>query len=71
MGAAIRELKGECSAVVLANHGPVVTSSDVDSAVFAMEELEAAVRITIETANRQPVMLSRQQVAALTAAFSQ
>ncbi len=71
MGEAIRDLKGERSAVVLANHGPVVASSDVESAVFAMEELEAAARITLETVNRQPVMLSRQQVAALTAAFSQ
>jgi ribulose-5-phosphate 4-epimerase/fuculose-1-phosphate aldolase len=71
MGEAIRDLKGGRSAVVLANHGPVVASIDIESAVYAIEELEAAARITLETSNRQPVMLSKRQVAVLTSVFIQ
>ncbi|MEM7216390.1 MAG: 3-oxo-tetronate 4-phosphate decarboxylase [Pseudomonadota bacterium] len=67
MGQAIRELNGERSAVVLANHGPVVAAQDIHSAVFAMEELEAAARLTLECRNTNPVMLTETQIAALEA----
>lgn len=69
MGEAVRDLNGERSAVVLANHGPVVASKDIHSAVYAMEELEAAARLTIEMSGRQPTGLSRDQIAILQKTF--
>ena len=71
MGEAVRELGGEHSAVVLANHGPVVAAKDIQSAVYAMEELEAAARLTLEMYGRKPVYLTRDQVAILTSVYSQ
>ncbi|MDJ0613179.1 MAG: aldolase [Rhizobiaceae bacterium] len=65
MGQAIRDLGGERSAVVLANHGPVVASKDLQSAIFGMEELEAAARLTLDTLGRQPRMLTAEQVVLL------
>jgi ribulose-5-phosphate 4-epimerase/fuculose-1-phosphate aldolase len=65
MGQAVRDLNGERSAVVLANHGPVVASKDIYSAVFAMEELEAAARLTLESYGYHPRQLSEEQIAAL------
>ncbi|MEM8653036.1 MAG: 3-oxo-tetronate 4-phosphate decarboxylase [Pseudomonadota bacterium] len=70
MGEAVRDLNGERSAVVLANHGPVVASKDIFSAVFAMEELEAAARLVLETRHNNPNMLTKEQIAALVAPFS-
>lgn len=69
MGEAVRDLNGERSAVVLANHGPVVASKDIHSAVYAMEELEAAARLTLEMSNCQPIGLSHDQVAILQKTF--
>ncbi|MEM7404902.1 MAG: 3-oxo-tetronate 4-phosphate decarboxylase, partial [Pseudomonadota bacterium] len=37
---AVRGLAGKHSAVLLANHGPVVAGKTLDAAVYAMEELE-------------------------------
>jgi len=47
MGDAVRGLAGRRSAVLLANHGPVVAGMDLEAAVFAMEELEAGARLAI------------------------
>ncbi|MFZ8959021.1 MAG: 3-oxo-tetronate 4-phosphate decarboxylase, partial [Paracoccaceae bacterium] len=40
MGEALRSLGGKRSAVLLANHGPVVAGKDVEAACNAIEELE-------------------------------
>ena len=40
MGLAVRGLAGKRSAVLLANHGPVVAGRDIEATVYAMEELE-------------------------------
>ena len=71
MGEAIRDLNGERSAVILANHGPVVAAKDIESAVYSMEELEAAARLTLETRGQNPTVLSSEQVKILTAPFCQ
>jgi len=71
MGEAIRDLNGERSAVILANHGPVVAAKDIESAVYSMEELEAAARLTLEIRGKNPTILSREQVEILTAPFRQ
>ncbi len=47
MGNAVRGLAGKRSAVLLANHGPVVAGKDLDAAANAMEELEANARLAI------------------------
>jgi len=45
MGDMIRDLKGQATAVLLANHGPVVAGPDLRSAVFAAEELEETAKL--------------------------
>lgn len=47
MGTAIRTLAGKRSAVMLANHGPVVAGKDVEAACYAIEELEETARLAM------------------------
>lgn len=47
MGDAVRGLAGKRSAVMLANHGPVVAGKDVEAACNAIEELEDTARLAI------------------------
>ena len=69
MGKAISALDPRTSAVILANHGPVVASGTLERAVFAMEELEAAARLAVETRGSNPRLLTRAQIAELVKAF--
>ncbi|TPK62405.1 aldolase [Mesorhizobium sp. B2-4-15] len=46
-GEMIRGLDGQYAAVLLANHGPVVAGKDLESAVFAAEELEETAKLLI------------------------
>lgn len=65
MGAAVRGLAGQRSAVMLANHGPVVAGLDLEAACNAIEELEAAARLALLLRGTTPDMLSPEQVAEL------
>lgn len=47
MGDAVRGLAGKRSAVMLANHGPVVAGKDLEAAVYAIEELEETARLAM------------------------
>ena len=47
MGDAVRALAGKRSVVLLANHGPVVAGKNLETAVNAMEELEATARLAL------------------------
>ena len=47
MGDAIRGLAGKRSAVLLANHGPVVSGKDLEASVNAIEELEATAKLSL------------------------
>jgi ribulose-5-phosphate 4-epimerase/fuculose-1-phosphate aldolase len=49
MGDAVRGLAGKRSAVMLANHGPVVAGKDVEAACNAIEELEATAKLALLT----------------------
>ncbi|MCR9121761.1 MAG: aldolase [Phyllobacteriaceae bacterium] len=69
MGRAVAELDPKTSAVILANHGPVVAGVDLDKAVFAMEELEATARLAVETRGAKTRPLGRKEIAQLVAAF--
>lgn len=71
MGEAVRGLAGQRSAVLLANHGPVVAARDLQAAVFAMEELEETAKLALLTRGMHPRPLSAQMVADLKARFPQ
>ena len=69
MGEAVRGLAGKRSAVLLANHGPVVAGKDLWAAVFAMEELEETAKLALLTQGLRPKGLSSDDVAAVARAF--
>ena len=62
MGAAIRGLAGRRSAVLLANHGPVVAAKDLEAAVYAMEELEETAKLALLTRGLNSRMLTAVQI---------
>ena len=69
MGDAVRGLLGKRTAVLLANHGPVVCGKDLDAAVYAMEELEEAAKLTLLCRGLSPTMLTQTQVSDLAERF--
>jgi ribulose-5-phosphate 4-epimerase/fuculose-1-phosphate aldolase len=70
VGDAIRGLAGRHSAVLLANHGPVVAAKKLDAAVFAIEELEETAKLVLLLRNLNPRTLTPDQVAALVKQFN-
>ena len=62
IGDAVRGLAGKRSAVMLANHGPVVAGRDVEAACNAIEELEATARLALLLRGQTPNMLTPAQV---------
>ncbi len=62
MGDAVRGLAGKRSAVLLANHGPVVAGKTLDAAVYAMEELEETAKLAILTRSLDAIGLTDAQV---------
>jgi len=70
MGDAVRGLLGKRSAVLLANHGPVVAGKDLQAAVYAMEELEETARLTLLTRDINPKLLSDAEVQGLVRKFN-
>jgi ribulose-5-phosphate 4-epimerase/fuculose-1-phosphate aldolase len=69
MGDAVRGLAGMRSAVLLANHGPVVAGRDVAAACAAMEELEATARLALLLRGTTPRILTGDQVQAVVTRF--
>ena len=69
MGEAVRGLAGKRSAVMLANHGPVVAGKDVEAACNAVEELEDTARLALMTRGMNPRMLTPDQVGRLVTEF--
>ena len=62
MGDAVRGLAGKRSAVLLANHGPVVAAKDLEAAVYATEELEETAKLTLLTRGLKPIGLNDAQI---------
>ena len=62
MGEAVRGLAGKRSAVILANHGPVVAGKDIEAACNAIEELEATAKLALMTHGLNPRMMTSSQV---------
>jgi ribulose-5-phosphate 4-epimerase/fuculose-1-phosphate aldolase len=69
MGDAVRSLAGKRSAVMLANHGPVVAGKDVEAACNAIEELEDTARLAILMRGYDARMLTPDQVQGLVTKF--
>jgi ribulose-5-phosphate 4-epimerase/fuculose-1-phosphate aldolase len=69
MGDAVRGLAGKRSAVMLANHGPVVAGADIEAACNAIEELEDTARLAMLTRGHAPRMLTPDQIASVVTKF--
>ena len=69
MGEAVRGLAGKRSAVMLANHGPVVAGKDVEAACNAVEELEDTARLAMMLRGLNARALTDDQVQALVTKF--
>jgi ribulose-5-phosphate 4-epimerase/fuculose-1-phosphate aldolase len=70
MGDAIRGLAGKRSAVMLANHGPVVASKDVEAACNAIEELEETSKLALMLRGIEARFLQADQLARVVQAFN-
>jgi ribulose-5-phosphate 4-epimerase/fuculose-1-phosphate aldolase len=62
MGDAVRGLAGKRAAVMLANHGPVVSGRDVEAACNAIEELEDTAKLALLTRGMPRRGLTNAQV---------
>jgi len=62
---AVREVAGKHHAVLLANHGPVVAGKDLESAVYATEELEETARLYLLLRGEKLNLLGAEAVAEL------
>ena len=69
MGEAVRRLAGRRSAVLLANHGPVVAGKDLEAAGNAIEELEYTAELAMLTLGHPIKLLSDDQVQNVVRAF--
>lgn len=69
MGEAVRGLAGKRSAVMLANHGPVVAGKDVEAACNAVEELEETARLALMLRGMNARALTSEQVNAVVTKF--
>jgi ribulose-5-phosphate 4-epimerase/fuculose-1-phosphate aldolase len=70
MGDAVRSLAGKRSAIMLANHGPVVAGKDVEAACNAIEELEETARLALLLRGSEANILSEDQVRTIVTNFN-
>lgn len=70
MGEAVRGLAGKRSAVMLANHGPVVAGKDVEAACNAIEELEDTARLALLLKGSNPIGLNDEQIRKVVTGFN-
>ena len=70
IGDAIRALGGKRAAVMLANHGPIVSAKTVEAACNAMEELEETARLAMMTRGMPVRMLTEDQIQDLVTTFN-
>jgi 3-dehydro-4-phosphotetronate decarboxylase len=69
LGGAIKGLAGKHSAVLLANHGPVVSGSSLEAAVYATEELEETAKLFLLLRNTATSPLNNAQIEELKTVF--
>lgn len=70
LGDALRGLAGRRSAVMLANHGPVVAGKDVEAACNAIEELEETARLALLLRGVNARVLSPKDVQSVVTKFN-
>jgi ribulose-5-phosphate 4-epimerase/fuculose-1-phosphate aldolase len=70
LGDAIGALAAKHAAVLLANHGPVVSGSSLEAAVYAAEELEETAKLFLLLRDVPVRPLDAAQIAELKSAFS-
>ena len=69
LAGAIRALAGKHSAVLLSNHGPVVSGANLEAAIYAAEELEETAKLFLLLRNTPTRCLNSEQIAELKTAF--
>jgi ribulose-5-phosphate 4-epimerase/fuculose-1-phosphate aldolase len=69
LGIAIKGLAGKHSAVLLANHGPVVSGNSLEAAVYATEELEETAKLFLLLRNTATSPLNNAQIEELKTVF--
>ena len=69
LGDVIKTLAPRHSAVLLANHGPVVSGADLEGAVYASEELEETAKIFLLLQNAKTNCLNAEQIEELKSTF--
>ncbi|WP_136414058.1 3-oxo-tetronate 4-phosphate decarboxylase [Herbaspirillum sp. ST 5-3] len=70
LGEVIRGLAGKHAAVLLANHGPVVSGKTLEAAAYATEELEETAKLFLLLRGHNPRVLNDAQLAELKQAFN-
>jgi ribulose-5-phosphate 4-epimerase/fuculose-1-phosphate aldolase len=66
---AVADMAKTNHAMLLANHGPVVAGKDLNTAVYAMEELEESAKLFLMLRHERLALLTEQQVSALEQRF--
>ena len=66
----IQKVAGKHHAVLLANHGPVVSGSSLETALYAIEELEETAKLFLLLRGSQIRPLTQAQVHELDQKFS-
>ncbi|MBI2277054.1 MAG: aldolase [Dechloromonas sp.] len=69
LGEAIRGLAGKHSSVLLANHGPVVSGTSLEAAMYATEELEETAKLFLLLRNTATNPLTAGQIEELKRVF--
>ena len=69
LAGAIRALAGKHSAVLLSNHGPVVSAANLEAAIYAAEELEETAKLFLLLRNTPTTYLNSEQIAELKTVF--
>lgn len=64
---AVRDVAGKHHAILLANHGPIVAGKNLESAVYASEELEETAKLFLLLRGNRMNILNADQVADLQA----
>jgi ribulose-5-phosphate 4-epimerase/fuculose-1-phosphate aldolase len=62
---AVKEVAAKHHAILLANHGPIVAGKDLESAVYATEELEETAKLYLMLRGNRLSILTQDQVAEL------
>ena len=70
LGNAIKGLAAKHSAVLLANHGPVVSGATLETAVYAIEELEETAKLFLLLRGTATRPLNEEQIGELRAVFN-